>query len=190
MKGDAKADTAKVDAAKADTAKADAVEADAVVGYLDREPTPLHLAGFWHRAAAGLLDLLLVGPLMVGVFAIWVAVLWVELPAGGVGVADWLMELPFVEDPLLVPGLLFSFYTVIVVLYFFTSWWSASPGQRILGIRVVATDGRTVGWGRAAVRMLVLSFAAGYLLLGVLWIGFDRLRQGWHDKIAGTLVVR
>jgi uncharacterized RDD family membrane protein YckC len=35
---------------------------------------------------------------------------------------------------------------------------------------------------------LIISFAI--LLLGVIWVAFDRRKQGWHDKIAGTVVVR
>lgn len=161
-----------------------------LMNHLDkRGPEVLRVAGFWRRAAAGVLDVVFVGPLAVALFAAWVGVLMVQLPRTGVGIADWLVELPFVEDPLLVPGLVFAFSAAHVVLYFFTASWSASPGQRLLGMRVVARDGRCVGWVRAAVRTVGLFFSAGYLLLGVFWIGFDRLRQGWHDKIAGTYVV-
>jgi uncharacterized RDD family membrane protein YckC len=35
---------------------------------------------------------------------------------------------------------------------------------------------------------LIISFVA--LFLGVVWVAFDSRKQGWHDKIAGTLVVR
>jgi uncharacterized RDD family membrane protein YckC len=153
------------------------------------EPVALRVAGFWRRVAAGLLDVVVLGPVAALVFAAWAAVLMVQLPPSGVGAVDWLIELPFMEDPLLVPGLIFSFSFGLVVLYFFTAWWSASPGQRVLGMRVVARDGERVGWVRAAARTVALFLAAGYLLLGVLWIGFDRLRQGWHDKLAGTYVV-
>jgi uncharacterized RDD family membrane protein YckC len=41
--------------------------------------------------------------------------------------------------------------------------------------------------GRALSRVLRVDLAIG---LGFLWIAFDDRKQGWHDKIAGTVVIR
>jgi uncharacterized RDD family membrane protein YckC len=63
-------------------------------------------------------------------------------------------------------------------------------GGIVFGIKVVRLDDRPVDWPTAIVRALAsfLSlFAAG---LGFLWIIWDPERQAWHDKIAGTVVVR
>ncbi len=63
-------------------------------------------------------------------------------------------------------------------------------GGIVFGIKVVRLDDRPVDWLTAIVRALAsfLSlFAAG---LGFLWIIWDPERQAWHDKIAGTVVVR
>src|SRR5262249_49191275 len=65
-----------------------------------------------------------------------------------------------------------------------------TAGMRILGIRIIRTDGRPFTMGRAVLRHL-----AGYPLsmlgffLGFLWILWDRRQQGWHDKLARTVVV-
>lgn len=37
-------------------------------------------------------------------------------------------------------------------------------------------------------RGAIISFAV--ILLGVIWVAFDRNKQGWHDKMARTVVVR
>jgi uncharacterized RDD family membrane protein YckC len=63
-------------------------------------------------------------------------------------------------------------------------------GGIVFGIKVVRLDDRPVDWITAIVRALAsfLSlFAAG---LGFLWVIWDPERQAWHDKIAGTVVVR
>jgi uncharacterized RDD family membrane protein YckC len=65
-----------------------------------------------------------------------------------------------------------------------------SLGKRILGIRIVRENGLPFGVGAAVTRHV-----AGYLLsaigafLGFAWILWDRKQQGWHDKLARTIVV-
>ena len=61
--------------------------------------------------------------------------------------------------------------------------------MRFLGLRVVRTDGSRLGWGRAIIREIGYLISAIFLFLGFLWILVDNRRQGWHDKLAGTLVV-
>jgi uncharacterized RDD family membrane protein YckC len=81
---------------------------------------------------------------------------------------------------------------LITALYFIVMWHGGGTiGMRVLGLRVACEeDGRPIGFGRATARYL------GYLVdwlalgLGLLWVGVDDRKQGWHDKIAGTLVVR
>ncbi len=66
----------------------------------------------------------------------------------------------------------------------------STVGGIICNLKVVRLDGRPVGWETAILRALgcfLSLLAAG---LGFFWIAFDRERQAWHDKIAGTVVVR
>lgn len=64
-------------------------------------------------------------------------------------------------------------------------------GKRILGIRVIRRDGRALGYREAVLRHLV-----GYPLglfsggLGFLWALWDAGQQGWHDKLAETVVIK
>jgi uncharacterized RDD family membrane protein YckC/cytoskeletal protein CcmA (bactofilin family) len=63
-------------------------------------------------------------------------------------------------------------------------------GGIVCGLRVVRLDDRAIDWPTAVVRALgcFLSLVVG--CLGFVWVVFDPERQSWHDKIAGTVVVR
>jgi uncharacterized RDD family membrane protein YckC len=81
-------------------------------------------------------------------------------------------------------------------LAYFT-WFHGStgrtPGNAALGIRVVDfREGRVepIGFGRAALRWLVSIPSALLILVGYLWMLWDRDRQTWHDKAAGSLPIR
>ncbi|HEY5809959.1 MAG TPA: RDD family protein [Povalibacter sp.] len=63
-------------------------------------------------------------------------------------------------------------------------------GGIVCNLKVVRLDGREIDWSTAAVRALSCFLSLAALGLGFMWIGFDRGRQAWHDKIAGTAVVR
>jgi uncharacterized RDD family membrane protein YckC len=63
-------------------------------------------------------------------------------------------------------------------------------GKRALGIRVIdAGAPGPIGYGRAFVRYLVEIVSAVVILLGYLWMLWDREKQTWHDKAARSLVV-
>jgi uncharacterized RDD family membrane protein YckC len=63
-------------------------------------------------------------------------------------------------------------------------------GGSILGLRLVRTDGRDIDWATAIVRALGCFVSLIALGLGFIWIAFNDERQAWHDRIAGTVVVR
>jgi len=63
-------------------------------------------------------------------------------------------------------------------------------GGILCNLRVVRQDGREIDWSTAIVRALGCFVSLIFLGLGFLWIVFDDGRQSWHDKIAGTIVVK
>ena len=63
-------------------------------------------------------------------------------------------------------------------------------GGIICNLQVTRVDGREIDWATAIVRALGCFLSMAAVGLGFIWIAFDPDRQGWHDKIAGTLVVR
>ena len=66
----------------------------------------------------------------------------------------------------------------------------ATVGDIIFGIKVVKSDGSAIDWTTAIVRALACLLSMVVAGLGFLWIAFDAEKQGWHDKIAGTVVVK
>ena len=70
------------------------------------------------------------------------------------------------------------------------SWKGTTVGGIILGLRIVRVDGGPINLPIAAVRLLGGFFSAAVFFLGFFWAGWTQERQSWHDKIAGTVVVR
>ena len=81
---------------------------------------------------------------------------------------------------------------VPMIAYFvgFWVWKQTTLGGIILRIRVVRLDGRKVDFPTALVRSLGALFGLAALGLGYFWAAWDDERQGWHDKLAGTVVVQ
>ena len=63
-------------------------------------------------------------------------------------------------------------------------------GGVICGLKVVRLDERPIDWGTAIVRTLGCFLSLAVVGLGFIWVAIDDERQSWHDKIAGTTVVR
>lgn len=77
---------------------------------------------------------------------------------------------------------------------YFPAFWARSgstPGMSVFGLRVVrASDGSGIKPMRAIGRYFALVLALLPLGLGVMWAGLDSRKRGWHDMLAGTVVVR
>jgi len=84
-------------------------------------------------------------------------------------------------------------FCLIVALAYFAGMWTwrgTTIGGILIKLQVVRTDGRPLTFVVALVRGLAAAFSAVILFLGFLWIAWDKDKQGWHDKIAGTEVIR
>ncbi len=88
------------------------------------------------------------------------------------------------------PMLAFALIGLPYHALFESSRWQATPGKRVLGLRVVGADGGRIGVGRAALRQLagVLSWLS--LNLGHVWAAVPPRRQALHDAIARARVVQ
>jgi uncharacterized RDD family membrane protein YckC len=84
-----------------------------------------------------------------------------------------------------------AFIGYVVFAFWFLSQ-GKTPGKWMVGIRVVdKRQGFNPGLGRMLVRETIGKFVSGLFFgLGYFWAIFDREAQAWHDKIAGTVVVR
>ncbi|MDY0321683.1 MAG: RDD family protein [Arcobacteraceae bacterium] len=132
-------------------------------------------AGFWIRVGASFIDGLL--------FAIF------TLPITMIVYGDTLWES---ESMILGPAdFLINYVLPAVVVVLFWLYKSATPGKMIFKLKVVdATTGNVLTVGQAIGRYLAYFLASIPLLLGIIWIVFDNKKQGWHDKLANTAVIR
>ncbi|MEH6565657.1 MAG: RDD family protein [Halopseudomonas sp.] len=133
-------------------------------------------AGFWIRTLASLIDtlwmMLLLTPLLVYFYG-------------------WEYFDPYQSPPIdgLVDVLLTWVLPAVVVLLFWRVK-QATPGKMLVHARVV--DARSLqppGSGQLIIRYLGYFLATIPLGLGLIWVAFDSRKQGWHDKLAGTLVI-
>ena len=134
---------------------------------------PGSYGGFWLRVVAYIIDAIILG-IVGGVFSIPLNVNYNDINSASVRTSNGI--------------------DLVLSFLYFTLLWSymgASLGQRILGMRVVdATTGQRIGFGKAALRWLGLIISFFVCLIGVIWVAFDARKQGWMDKIAGTVVLR
>jgi uncharacterized RDD family membrane protein YckC len=145
-------------------------------------------AGFWIRAAARILDILvilLVYNLVYLVFRLGAdAGLWAPLDQAEYGSREG-----FSVDKV-VFGVFILGFPVFYYVYLHGAW-GQTFGKMAFRIRVVNTDGSPISYRKAFLRWLGY-FLSGWLTLGLgyLWAAFDDRKQALHDKVCGTLVVR
>jgi uncharacterized RDD family membrane protein YckC len=77
-------------------------------------------------------------------------------------------------------------------LYFIvmTALFGQTIGKMIAGIRVVRSNGGRVSYARSFIRLVGYVVSGVLLFAGFLWIIWDPERQGWHDMLADTVVIR
>jgi uncharacterized RDD family membrane protein YckC len=77
---------------------------------------------------------------------------------------------------------------------FYFIWFHGTIGQtlgkRLLGLRLIRTSGEKMTLGIAFLRWVGSLISGLFVFLGFIWIAIDHRKQGWHDKIAATLVIR
>lgn len=147
------------------------------------EPASLPKAGFWVRSVAFLVDLATAAVLaFVGSFLVWGAVeIGGAFSSTSVFALDWLRMTAT------------TVLSILIVLCYFVllvGWRGQTPGKILLGLKIIRITGEEVGRGRAFVRWMgqILGFLT--FGLGFLMVAFSRRKQGLHDKLAGTCVVR
>jgi len=136
-----------------------------------REP---RYAGFWKRLLAFFIDTLI---LVTIILAIVIAVYgrqYVQLASAG-------QTLLF---DIIVQGVLPAVAAIL-----FWRYRGATPGKMLVSARIV--DAATLG-APSTGKLIGRYFAyilSSIFMLGFIWIAFDKRKQGWHDKLAGTVVI-
>lgn len=79
----------------------------------------------------------------------------------------------------------------LVATVWFWTRYRATPGKMATKLEIVdAKTGNTISTGQAIGRYFAYILAALPLCLGFIWVGIDKRKQGFHDKLAGTVVIR
>lgn len=132
-------------------------------------------AGFWIRVAASLIDtLVFVIALAIPITLVYGAGYWTSESAAN---GFWDMLIQYVAP-------------LVITVWFWTKYLG-TPGKMLLRLRVVDADtGRAISTPKAVGRYLGYYVSAFPLMLGFIWVGIDKKKQGFHDKLAGTVVIR
>ena len=78
-----------------------------------------------------------------------------------------------------------------IAVVIFWIYKSATPGKMLLNIKIVnVADGEVPSKGQLIGRYCAYYLSMLPLFLGFFWVAFDRKKQGWHDKLASTAVVK
>jgi uncharacterized RDD family membrane protein YckC len=68
--------------------------------------------------------------------------------------------------------------------------YQATLGKMVMKLKVVSEDGKKMDAGQVLLREWIGKFISGVVFgLGFIWVAIDEKKQGWHDRLARTLVV-
>lgn len=137
--------------------------------------SPASYAGFWIRLLASLIDSVLIMLIIAPVLYAYYGDSYFSLNRDSSGAIDYLLNYGF---PLLA--------TILFWVY-----RSATPGKMILKLKIVKADnGEPLDSATAVLRYVGYYVSLFGLGLGFIWIAFHPKKQGWHDLIARTVVVK
>lgn len=145
--------------------------------------------GFWRRLFAFLLDEIILYFVSLILFITALLVLGLE----GDILERSLRPIEDASGDMRLFGLLYIASSLLSGMIYFISFHGflgRTPGKMALGLQVVQTSGYPITPGIAFLRWVGYLISAPLFCLGFLWVAFDGRKQGWHDKIAATVVVR
>ena len=135
----------------------------------------LEYVGFWPRVGATILDVLLEGLITTPLIVLCYGRTYWSNTSICLGPVDFLLSYVF---PMLVT---ISFWL----------WKQATPGKIAIQSKIVdAKTGKKPSIAQCFIRYVAYFLSILPLGLGLFWVIFDPRKQGWHDKLAGTVVVR
>ena len=131
--------------------------------------------GFWIRTLAAIIDSVLV----IIISACILTIIY--------GTDYWLSD----ESYQGIVDFSLSYLFPIVAVLVFWHYKSATPGKMVTNLTIVdAKTGRKPTTGQFIGRYVAYYISIIPFLLGIIWVGVDKRKQGWHDKLAGTVVIR
>jgi uncharacterized RDD family membrane protein YckC len=136
-----------------------------------------HYAGFWVRFLAIIIDAIVLGLLSAALIPLTGAEM-ITTTTNGVVTVNYASN---------------AWSTLIGLIYFVGLWaWRGQTiGMMPFNMKVVGVaDGNKIDILRGLLRYVGIIISIIPLFLGLIWAAFDARKQGWHDKIAGTVVIR
>ena len=132
-------------------------------------------AGFWIRTGAVIIDtilvLIIILPVLTAIYGkdYWVSELFIQ--------GFW--------------DVMFNYILPAIAVIIFWIYKSATPGKMATKLTIVdAKTGGKPSTGQFIGRYLGYYVSMIPFFLGFIWVGIDKRKQGWHDKLAGTVVIR
>lgn len=139
--------------------------------------------GFWIRVLAAIIDAIVVGVVVLPLRIIF-------------------MGIPAISRRSVGPDVAFVFAGAFFIIAFqlFANWiyeaglesskYQATLGKMALGMQVTDLNGQRISFGRATGRHFAKIISGMILLIGYIMVGLTERKQGLHDMLAGTLVVK
>jgi uncharacterized RDD family membrane protein YckC len=145
-------------------------------------------AGFWRRLGAYTVD----GIIIFFTFIVLSIIASLAFFSGAISgnSKDFIADLADPARFSSVKIFIWIFFISLYIAYFtyFHGTTGRTLGKMFFGLQVVSADGTPISFGIAFLRA-VGYLVSGIFYLGFIWAAFDKRKQGWHDKIAGTVVI-
>ena len=131
--------------------------------------------GFWKRFAATVADsvlwVLITAPLLIGLYGV-----------------DYYQSEEAIKGSW---DLLINHVLPVVLSVYLWLRFAATPGKMLFHAVIVdANTLKPITWQQAVIRYFGYIPSILVLGLGFIWVAFDERKQGWHDKLAHTVVIR
>ncbi len=140
-------------------------------------------AGFWIRTAAWIADMLfLVLPVFISGIVVWATIILGGWLGGEIN--DQVKAFAAVSGAAIVIVSGFLYFTLFVGAF------GQTPGKMLFRLKVVRVNDQEMTYGRAVLRSLCWILSLLLFSIGFLMIAFNRQKQGLHDVLAGTYVIR
>jgi len=140
-------------------------------------------AGFWRRFVAAGFDSLWLFGIIIYLLINVDDTNYLVLPD------NILAILPILENFQWQRFLVENILPIILVLWLWLKY-AATPGKLLVDCEIVDADtGKPIDFQQALLRYIAYAISLIPFGLGILWILWDKRKQGWHDKIAGTVVI-
>lgn len=132
-------------------------------------------AGFWIRVWASIIDTVILGfitlPILLSIYG-----------------AEYFNSQSVIQGP---ADFVLTYVLPAIAIIVFWIYKSSTPGKMAVSVKIVdAQTGNAPSSAQCIGRYFAYFVSMLPLGLGIFWVAFDPKKQGWHDKLAGTVVVR